>query len=717
MLPLTDYVIPETPDCLLEDSPLAAEIRARAQKAAAVAARAAHLAVLHPTHTNLYGKRAGRKRTGPELPVAARKPLPVKGRATLTGANPGHRVTRHPIQLAHSGMLPEAGYVSLQRHAMGCRSDELVAINAYAWADLEIREGHTFYGVTPEVVAGIILARHDAAGVPRPSYVTFSGRGLWCVYLADGFIPPQARSRVLKATRAYWGDEIKTGRGAGTEHVVARAAAMRGLWDGGELDWSVGDMSRVHRLAGSINDRSGEMVRLVWPASWADVRRSNFEAFALAVLPFTREETSAYKKERASARAARQARVEAEGRPVAGFARAPRPGRWAVIATEIEALIRHHAGNSAVSPELGLRNLLAHHLCCAWALSGRGGDARGWAAELAPMLCGPKLSERRLASYLKPVERNLRRHEAGETVWYTPPGGEPREVSPLFEYGVGRVARELKVTAHLAAELGFRILTPQAEDRKALTAAERQAARRERLGARKRAAVEQEQQDRATLILDLMGVGLEAEDIAELFGCCTRTVERAVNALFAGSADRVTVVLELPDEDVSDAELHGFVEACTLTSPSRYLSAGSALQGNQPPAQPSTEAAPANLPAAKPGKLLCKAKSGKAAPETETQTWLTYGPLRRLLALYEHLRACTVASRRENRDWSSNWCTEWDDMDCAQMMLQDELLAERHLYPGGLKPRNEAKIRQRLRLAGIDPYPYLPCHSPESRLH
>ncbi|GJE47035.1 hypothetical protein GOFOIKOB_0054 [Methylobacterium tardum] len=603
---LLDYVIPETPDCLLDETPLAAEIRARATVAAsrrskvekaqaraaearaaaaaeraALDARAAHLAVLHPTHSAIYEKASPRKKI--------RRQIPVKGRATLTGANPGHRITRHPIQLAHSHMLPEAGYVSLQRHDTGCRSDELVAINAYAWADLEIREGDAFYGMDPADVAGIVLARHDAAGVPRPDYVTFSGRGLWFVYLADGRIPPQARGRVLKACRAYWGEEIKTGRGAGTERVTAKAAAMRSLWEGGRIDWAVADMSRVHRIAGSINDASGETVRLVWPASWADVTRSGFDAFCDAVLPFTRQETKAYLDECAARRKAREERAIAEGRTPTGFLRAPMPGRWAVVATEIEALIRHHAGDGAVPPDLGLRNLLGHHLCCAWALSGRGGDARAWAAELAPWLCGPKLSEKALATYLRPIEKALRRHEAGETVTYKPPGGEPREVSPLYEYGVGRVARELKVTRELAASLGFRILTPATQDRQALSPAERQAAKRQRAGARKREAMAKEKRERSGLILELTAEGLDAGQVAELLGCCARTVERALEEMFEGAADRATVVLDLPDEDVSDDQMQALVEACTLTAPtdpSRHLSEGFALKGEPAPAAP-----------------------------------------------------------------------------------------------------------------------------------
>ncbi|CAO4181366.1 Homeodomain-like domain-containing protein [Methylorubrum populi] len=708
------YVIPETPDCLLEESPLSAELRARAQRAAAAAARSAHLAVLHPTHTTLYGKRDGRKKTGPELPVAARKPLPVKGSATLTAADPALRVTQHPIQLAHSGMLPQAGYISLQRHGEGCRSDDLVAINAYAWADLEIHEGHEFFGIDPDVVVGIVLARHDAAGVPRPSYATFSGRGLWLVYLADGFIPPEAKGRVLKACRAYWGEEITTGRGAGSERVTTKAAAMRALWQGGEIDWSVADMSRVHRIAGSTNDKSGETVRLVWPSSWADVRRSSFDDFCRAVLPFSREETQAYLSERAAAREARQASVAAERRPLNGFTRAPRPGRWAVVATEIMALIQHHAGDGAVPARLGLRDLLAHHLCCAWALSGRGGDARSWAAELAPYLCGHKLSERALATYLKPVEKGLRRHEAGETVWYTPPGGEAREKSPLYEYGVAKIVTALKITRELANALGFRILTPDIEDRKALTAAERQAARRERLGAKKRAAMDKAAQERAERIIELTAEGLEANEIAARLGCCTKTVERAFEAMFAGAADNV-VIEGIEDEDVSDAELQALVVSCTRTDASRYLSEGSALQGDLAPAQTRPEPAAATETPAKPGKASRKAKTGQAAFQPQTPAWLTHGPLSRLLALYEHARSCR-ASNRDSASFGPMGC-EWEDIEYAQYMLNEEIGEGRKLFPGGLKPLNRPKVLARLAGVGIDPYLYLPCPSPEGRLH
>ncbi len=541
--------------------------------------------------------------------------------------------------------------------------------------------------------------------------MTFSGRGIWGVYLADGHIPPQARGRVLKACRAYWGEEITTGRGAGTERVTTKAAAMRSLWEGGRIDWAVADMSRVHRIAGSTNDASGETVRLVWPASWADVQRSGFDAFCDSVLPFTRQETKAYLDERDAARKARQERAVAEGRTSAGFLRAPMPGRWAVVANEIEALMRHHAGDGAVSPDLGIRNLIGHHLCCAWAQAGRGGDARAWAAELAPWLCGPKLSEKALATYLRPVEKALRRHEAGETVTYKPPGGEPREVSPLYEYGIGRVARELKVTRELAAELGFRILTPVIEDRQALSPAERQAARRERLGARKREAMAKEKRERSGLILELVSEGdLEPEQVAELLGCCTRTVERALEEMFEGAADRAAVFLDLPDEDVSDAQMQALVEACTLTAPtdpSRYLSEGYALQG---------EPAPATTPETVPAWIT-------ADPDPELARlyplWAMERPLPagqihadhedRLRRLWQHF-----ISVSGYRDPSSRPRARRDALETAMWVLQGEMeggprLAIASTLQEPAKPR-APRPRRQVRTLGH-------CPSPATRLH
>lgn len=104
-----------------------------------------------------------------------------------------------------------------------------------------------------------------------------------------------------------------------------------------------------------------------------------------------------------------------------------------------------------------------------------------------------------------------------------------------------------------------------------------------------------EKRERSGLILELTVEGLDAHQVAELLGCCTRTVERALEDMFEGAADRATVVLELPDEDVSDAEMQALVEACTLTAPtdpSRYLSEGYALQGEPAPA-----ATPETVPA------------------------------------------------------------------------------------------------------------------------
>ncbi|KQO89667.1 hypothetical protein ASF36_22620 [Methylobacterium sp. Leaf90] len=707
----TPYIVPPLPDCSLDESPVAEEIRARAKKAAALAARSAHLAVLHPTHGSLYGKRDGRKKAGPELPVEQRRRLPVKGRATITEADPAQRVTRHPIQLAHSHMLPEAGYVSLQRHGEGCRSDDLVAINAYAWFDLEIREGHAFYGVAPEEVAGIIVARHEAAGVPCPDYMTFSGRGIWGVYLADGFIPPSAKGRVLKACRAYWGEEIKTGRGAGTDRVTAKAAAMRSLWQGGEIDWSVADMSRVHRIAGSVNDKAGETVRLVWPASWADVRRSSFETFCASVLPFTREETQAYLSERDAARQARQDRAAAEGRLLQTRAYRPALSRWAVTADEIMLLIRHHGEHGLRA--LGLRNMMAHHIACAWALSGRGGDARSWAAELAPLVCGPKLSEKSLASYLKPVEKALRRHEAGERDEYVPyKGAEPRLVSPIYTYGLDRVARELKVTAEQVATLGLRMLVADPAQRKAVTPAERQAAKRARDGAARRADMQQAMQERAARIIELCGEGLEAEEIATRLGCCLRTVERAVEAMFAGASDNVTICDDVADEEVSDGEIEALVTACTWTGSSRYLSEGVALQG--------TAAAPDTLPAplapTKAQRVGRKGAKAKPSSTPVTPIWPPYDPSQRLLALYEHHLKTGKAL---------GWGEACVDADLAAIgMARQDLEFEgetgRRVWSVGRVPDRsprEAALRQRLARLRISPDTVPACSTPEHRLH
>ncbi len=674
-MPRPNYVIPETPAFLL-DEPVEAVLRAQdpvphfpsdavaqaVAERAALAARAAHLAILHPARS--------------------------RGNAVLLTPEFDDSVALRGRELATSTDAAAAGFVSLQRFNGARRGDDLAAINAFAWADLEIGPASPFRGMPPEIVAGIVLQRLDDAGVPRPSYVLHSGRGLWLVWLARTALPPRVRGRVRRALRALWGEAVTTGRGAGTERVRAKAAAMTALWEGMDLDRSVGDLARVHRIAGSVNPKSGQRVRLVWPDSWADVERQDFEAFADTVLPYTRAETEAYLAERDAAWKARRARAEAEGRPAAERRVRVAYGRHAAIEQDLMRLTAHLGPERA--RELRIRTLLAHHISCARARAGLGGDAASWAAELAPLV---GLAEKALRTALRPVEERLRWHEAGETVEY-----RGREVSPLYWHRDDTIMIELGLTEALAREAGLSRLVPGTDAGAALTAAERQAHARRRSGSVARVEHAGTLAEVARLARALTrDADLPVAEVARLLDCSRATVYRALQAH-----------PEAPQE--ADATRN---EACPGVSvPSRSLSGGVASDAAPAPTQaPFAPAAAPETPA-----LPRKANSGKTAPEPQARVWPPHGPLQRLLALYEHFRHCTLSSRDRSTPQHLR-VTEWDEMLGAKFHLEGEMQDARfrlNFVPS--RPRNEAKVRQGLAKVGIDPLDYLPCPLPATRL-
>lgn len=499
-------------------------------------ATAAHLAVLHPARS--------------------------RGHATLMSPAFDGSVALRGRELARSNEAMTAGYVSLQRFNGARKGDDLVALNAIAWADCEIRPGSPFHGLPPEDVAGTLLERLDDAGVARPSYVLFSGRGLWCVWLSVRALPPRAQGRVGRVLRALWGEAISTGRGAGSERVSAKAATMAAIWQDLDLDRSVSDMARVHRVAGSINPKSGEVVRLLWPASWVAVERHDLEDLARAVLPFTREETAEYLAERRAARDERQARAKAEGRSFEP--RAPRR-TYAVHGVVAEELVRlaSHLGPDRLRV-MGLRDLMAFHIACARARAGLGGDEASWASDLSPLV---GLSERKLRTYLKPVATRLRRHEAGETVEY-----RGRLVSPLYTHRIDRIVSDLGITAEIAAAVGLVRLVPDANVRPALTPAERQAQRRRRQGQRTSQELTRAGQNMTALCLEAMYNGAATvTEVARLLGVTRATVDRAmarITVTFTG-IEEAQKAPEAPANEVS-------YEAPFALSASRSLSDGSA---------------------------------------------------------------------------------------------------------------------------------------------
>ena len=133
---------------------------------------------------------------------------------------------------------------------------------------------------TPEQRAQAVLLHCEEAGLPRPSLINDSGRGLHCKWPLDNAIPAQALPR--------WN---------AVQKELVRALEPFGA------DKVARDGSRCLRIVGSVNPRNGQTARTVYQ----DGARWDFDLLAREVLPIPREELQAK----------RQAKQEAKGSGVA----------------------------------------------------------------------------------------------------------------------------------------------------------------------------------------------------------------------------------------------------------------------------------------------------------------------------------------------------------------------------------------------------------------
>jgi hypothetical protein len=573
------YVIPETPDFLLAESALSAELRARATVAMARRAKVRddvdgmaasmaeqalepapdfdrHVYVPLPSQEmealycadmdeaerddwelgrqwkpDRHNRRNAQRDQARSQKLAHLDFLHPRGRTAadviLLDKDCRSPKPMHPAAFRRrTQAIDEACFVSLNTFEERRIGSALASIRA-VWADAELRKGSPFEAMDRRVVAEILLARLQSEGIPFPSYILDSGRGLWPVWVFEGMCP-SARKRVkavinyLNGPRVHAdGTAIHSRHARHSDRVRACEERAARVWAGFALDHAVRDVTRVHRLAGSVNPKSGTVVRLVWPASFGEAERVDFEALAAAVLPYGRDEVKAYHETKA-----------AGTKPAAAAKPRPRMSRWGAIAADLLALARH-LGHSGLE---GRRDLVAYHVATAWSHMGQGGTAAFWAARLAPVV---GLPEDELARYLSGVAHRLRRHEAGETTTW-----DGRTVPVLYSPSNAKVIEDLGLTPELADAAGMTYLRPGNDAEQAVAAKDRKAAQRRREG---RVTREEQADTRALLARlarEMLADGIPLTEIAALADCARGTVYGALAANPAPVVEAVAIATE-----------------------------------------------------------------------------------------------------------------------------------------------------------------------------
>lgn len=140
------------------------------------------------------------------------------------------------------------------------------------WADLDTYKEKALQDLRPDQLLARLLATCPKVGLPEPSVVVFSGRGLQVKWILDGPLPRRALPR--------WN--------------LVQAELCSRLAELG-ADPKARDGARVLRLVNTTNTSSGEVVRVIH----APLHKYSFDKLADAVLPFTRAQLDEMRARRA----------------------------------------------------------------------------------------------------------------------------------------------------------------------------------------------------------------------------------------------------------------------------------------------------------------------------------------------------------------------------------------------------------------------------------
>ncbi len=220
--------------------------------------------------------------------------------------------------------LDVSGYVALNRYFGPRARNPLAALNAL-YVDLDFHTIPEWRDVAPEVVAQAFLASVNAKGIPEPSFVNDTGRGLAAIWLIEE-IPADALPRWRSAM-----------------------SVLPGLVKPFGADRACTDAARVFRLPGTINRKCGREVRVIG----GTLQRLPYDDLADRIYIAAGRPTRKQLTAKRNAASSEKASTPNKSATLRGL---PAALRFAQIRSDLERLSEHWGG---VVPE-GLRNTWLH---------------------------------------------------------------------------------------------------------------------------------------------------------------------------------------------------------------------------------------------------------------------------------------------------------------------------------------------------------------------
>ncbi|PHP26252.1 hypothetical protein [Limimaricola cinnabarinus] len=233
---------------------------------------------LDPTHL-LDAKPVAQQLTTADY-VQLLHPIAAIGKPTIMTSVAGMRMHSRIYRTYEAPWIAEccvdtAAYITLNRFHGPRRDRRLAALNAL-YLDLDVDLAPRALASDPAAWAQAFTRDVERRGLPAPSFVNFTGRGLAAIWLIND-LPPRARRRWSAAQKA-----------------------LIGLYRSHGADPRCCDTARVFRIPGSINLKSGRTVEILG----GSLQRHSFEDLAdriyIASGRPTRRELQARKRQKAS---------------------------------------------------------------------------------------------------------------------------------------------------------------------------------------------------------------------------------------------------------------------------------------------------------------------------------------------------------------------------------------------------------------------------------
>ena len=204
--------------------------------------------------------------------------------AGLKKIQDSYRLTDLPIVLDHldrsrDSWISQAEFIRPNRRIVNLARIGLLFTDLDTYNVPELRD------LTPEHLTELALRECVSVGLPEPSVIVFSGRGLQLKWLLQHPLPRPALPRWNRCQA----------------EVVSRLRSIGS-------DMAARDASRVLRLVNTVNSKSREICRVTYiHADGAGLpAQYSFDSLADRVLPFTREQLAQLRIEREAEWAARQ---------------------------------------------------------------------------------------------------------------------------------------------------------------------------------------------------------------------------------------------------------------------------------------------------------------------------------------------------------------------------------------------------------------------------